>query len=159
MDGSTRPLCPWNSPGKNIGVGCHSFSRGSSRPRDWTHTSYGFCLAGRFFTTGATWDLELFLTDVYPTQCYKGWGGLSMTWLLDVISCVFSCALLTEGKPSSQQILDPQGFRKWLENTLQSSTSLMSQKWVSFPCHISNNYWKGRAAESISELESRLNSL
>ena len=21
---STRLLCPWNSPGKNIGVGCHS---------------------------------------------------------------------------------------------------------------------------------------
>ena len=26
----TRLLCPWDSPGKNTGVGCHSFSRGSS---------------------------------------------------------------------------------------------------------------------------------
>ena len=24
----TRPLCPWNSPGKNTGVGCHSLFQG-----------------------------------------------------------------------------------------------------------------------------------
>ena len=35
----TRLLCPWDFPGKNTGVGCHSFSRGSSRPRDQTHVS------------------------------------------------------------------------------------------------------------------------
>ena len=29
-----RLLCPWDSPGKNIGAGCHSSSRGSSQPRD-----------------------------------------------------------------------------------------------------------------------------
>ena len=23
-----RPLCPWNSPGKNTGVDCHAFSQG-----------------------------------------------------------------------------------------------------------------------------------
>ena len=35
-----RLLCPQESPGKNIDVGCHSFSRGSSRLRDWTSVSY-----------------------------------------------------------------------------------------------------------------------
>ena len=25
VDSSVRLLCPWNSPGKNTGVGCHSF--------------------------------------------------------------------------------------------------------------------------------------
>ena len=39
-----RLLCPWDSPGKNAGVGCHSFSRGSSEPRSPA-------LAGGFFTT------------------------------------------------------------------------------------------------------------
>ena len=29
-------------------------------------------LAGRFVTTSATWDVEMFLVDVCPTQCYKG---------------------------------------------------------------------------------------
>ena len=32
----TRLLCPWTSPGKNTGVGCISFFRGSSQPRDRT---------------------------------------------------------------------------------------------------------------------------
>ena len=31
-------VCPWHSPGKNTGVGCHSFSRGSFQPRDWTRS-------------------------------------------------------------------------------------------------------------------------
>ena len=30
----TRLLRPWDFPGKNAGVGCHSSSRGSSQPRD-----------------------------------------------------------------------------------------------------------------------------
>ena len=29
-------LCPWVSPGKNTGVGCHALLRGSSQPRDQT---------------------------------------------------------------------------------------------------------------------------
>ena len=50
----TRLLCPWDSPGKNTGVGCHFLLQGnlSSRPRNWTQVS---CTAGRFFTVWATW--------------------------------------------------------------------------------------------------------
>ena len=29
-----RPLCPWDSPGKNTGVDCHALLQGSSGPRD-----------------------------------------------------------------------------------------------------------------------------
>ena len=36
-------LCPWNSPDKNTGVGCHSLFQKSSRPRDQTHNS---CISG-----------------------------------------------------------------------------------------------------------------
>ena len=39
-----RLLCPWNSSGKNTGVGCISFSRGPSWPRDQTQVSYIFCI-------------------------------------------------------------------------------------------------------------------
>ena len=46
-----RLLCPWDSPGKNTGVGCISFSRGSSWLRDWTRVSH---TAGRFFTVWVT---------------------------------------------------------------------------------------------------------
>ena len=39
-----RLLCPWDSPGKNTGVGCHSLPRGSFWPRDQTQVSH---VAGR----------------------------------------------------------------------------------------------------------------
>ena len=39
-----RLLCPWDSPGKSTGVGCHlSFSKGSFWPRDWTRVFYVSC--------------------------------------------------------------------------------------------------------------------
>ena len=43
----TRLLCPWNSPGKNTGVGCHSFLQGIflTQRSNWVS-----CIAGRFFT-------------------------------------------------------------------------------------------------------------
>ena len=41
--------------GKNTGVGTISFSRASSRPRDWTQVS---CIAGRFFTIWATREAQ-----------------------------------------------------------------------------------------------------
>ena len=44
MDCTARLLCPWDSPGRNTGVSCISFSRGSSLPRDWTHISYISCI-------------------------------------------------------------------------------------------------------------------
>ena len=43
-------LCPWNSPGKNTGVGSHSLLQGSSWPRDQTQVSH---IAGGFFTMGS----------------------------------------------------------------------------------------------------------
>ena len=46
-------LCPWDSPGKNTGVG--SSSRRSSQPRDRTLISYISCILGRSFTASATW--------------------------------------------------------------------------------------------------------
>ena len=43
-----KTLCPWDFPGKNIGMVAISFSRGSSWPRDQTWVS---CLSGGFFTS------------------------------------------------------------------------------------------------------------
>ena len=48
---TARLLCPWDSPGESTGVGCISYSRGSSWSRDQT---WGSCIAGRFFTYWAT---------------------------------------------------------------------------------------------------------
>ena len=58
----TRLFCLWNSPGKNTGVGSHSFLPGSSPPRDWTHVSCDFWFGRQIHYYWAT---------------RKRWGGLS----------------------------------------------------------------------------------
>ena len=52
---SSRLLCPWDSPGKNTGIGCHALLQKSSWPRD--HQSPA--LAGWFFTISASWEAQL----------------------------------------------------------------------------------------------------
>ena len=52
----TRLLCPWGSPGKNIGEDCHSLLQGSLPHPGMKPTSLtSLALAGGFFTTSATW--------------------------------------------------------------------------------------------------------
>ena len=45
-----RLLCPWDFPGKNIGMGSHSLLRRISWPRDLTQVP---CIAARFLTIWA----------------------------------------------------------------------------------------------------------
>ena len=47
-----RLLCPWDFPGKNIGMGCHFLLQGSFQPRIEPRVQP--CTAGRFFTNWAT---------------------------------------------------------------------------------------------------------
>ena len=47
----TRLLYPWNSPSKNIGVGCQALLQGIFPTRGWTQVSW---IAGRFFIVWAT---------------------------------------------------------------------------------------------------------
>ena len=49
-DPMARFLCPWNSPGKNTGVGSHSLLQGMFHSRDRTQVS---CIVGGFFTVWA----------------------------------------------------------------------------------------------------------
>ena len=60
----TRFLCPWDFPGKNTGVGCLHFFRGSSHlviePKSPS-------LAGVFFTTEQTGNLLITLLTVFKT--------------------------------------------------------------------------------------------
>ena len=56
-----RLLCPWDSPGKNIGVGCHALLQGifltqGSNPHLLSISLKSPALAGRFFITSATWE-------------------------------------------------------------------------------------------------------
>ena len=44
MDCSPLGFCSWNFPGRNTAAGCHSCSRRSSPPRDWTWVSCVSCI-------------------------------------------------------------------------------------------------------------------
>ena len=53
----TRPLCPWDSPGKNTGVGCHFFLQGMILPQGLNPSLFHLpALAGWFLMTGTTWE-------------------------------------------------------------------------------------------------------
>ena len=49
-------VCPWDSPGKNTGVGCHSFFRDLPDLGVEPATPMSPALAEGFFTTSATWE-------------------------------------------------------------------------------------------------------
>ena len=56
----TRLLCPWDSPGKNAGVDCHSLLLGILPIQGSNlHLLISLALAGRFFTTCATQEEQL----------------------------------------------------------------------------------------------------
>ena len=45
-------LCPWGSPGKNTGVGCHALLQGIFLTQGLNCVSCSSCIAGGFFTIG-----------------------------------------------------------------------------------------------------------
>ena len=64
----TRLLCPWDSPGKNTGVGCHALPQGifltqGSKPRLRSPA-----LAGGVLTTVTTWEAPNALIVTYYTH-------------------------------------------------------------------------------------------
>ena len=84
-----------DSPGKSTGVGCHSFSRGSSRPRDQTQLSR---IAGRFFTVWATRDFWAISSCLFLLSGLSGTSPLSLLSTappcrLDIFSCFLSDAM------------------------------------------------------------------
>ena len=57
---TARLLCPWNSPGKNTGVGCHSLLQGIFPGQGLNlQLIMSPALASWFFTTSVTWEAPL----------------------------------------------------------------------------------------------------
>ena len=54
-----RPLCPWDSPGKSTGIGCHFLLQGIFPTQRLNLSLLSPATVGRFFTTSATWEAEL----------------------------------------------------------------------------------------------------
>ena len=71
-------LCSWDSPGKKSGVDCHALLQGIFLTQGSNPCLKSPALAGEFFTTSATWEVDLFFTwfsvNVFKTDskllCY-----------------------------------------------------------------------------------------
>ena len=87
-----HPL-PWDSPGKNAGVGCHFRFQGIFPIRDWTCVSQVFCIGRRVLYHCATWEalrnrLEWLQTRLprYPAPKYSRSQFLSESISRSVLS-------------------------------------------------------------------------
>ena len=52
----TRLLCPWDSSGTNIGMGCHALLRGSSQRHGSSLSLSCPALAEEFYSSSTTWE-------------------------------------------------------------------------------------------------------
>ena len=85
-----RLLYPWDFPGKNTGVGCHSLLQGIFL----TQVS---CIAGRFFTIWATWEalahcgrlyFSKMVTSIY-VPFHMLWCGIFLHWEVESLFSPF----------------------------------------------------------------------
>ena len=100
----TRLLCSWNFPSKNTGVGCHFPTPGDLPDPGIKPASLASpALAGRFFTTSATWK-----SYEKPTRFHHSWDfpgkntGVGCHFLLQEI---FLTQGLNPGLPHYRQTL------------------------------------------------------
>ena len=78
---SGSSLCPWAFLGKNTGVGCHLFSRGSSQPRNWTHDYY---IDRQILYHWATWESHrMHYCVLKSSSCVRLWNGKGVSWHQD----------------------------------------------------------------------------
>ena len=90
----TRFLCPWDSPGKNTGVGCHTLLQGNlHNPGIKPTTVRSPALAGRFFKNsidrGAWWAVVLrghkeLDTTEHGASFARQAGKYKLSWKQDV---------------------------------------------------------------------------
>ena len=78
-----RLLCPWNSPGKNTGVGCYSLLQGIFLTQG---SNPGLLIASRFFTIWATRDWIL-SQDIFSYSDRK----TKPNWIKQKGKCIISC--------------------------------------------------------------------
>ena len=67
---TARLLCPWDFPGKNTGVSCHFLLQEDLPDPGIKPVSLASpALAGRFFTTCATWEARFHYSGINAQQC------------------------------------------------------------------------------------------
>ena len=74
-----RILSPWNSPGKNTGVGCHALLQEIFPTQGLNMCLMSPALAGGFFTTSAMWEAQ---ACVRGQQLCTSWHHRARQWSL-----------------------------------------------------------------------------
>ena len=109
----TRLLCPWDSPGKNTGVGCHALLQGIFPTQEWNPCHKSAALAGGFFTTNTSWEAHI------CTEVRLKWGLAEL--YMDEVDGMFPTFVVTmnyKGDNTSQEkqgSIPPQIRRYWVE--------------------------------------------
>ena len=103
----TGLLCPWDSPGKTTGVGCHSLLQGIFLMRGWTQAS---CTAGRFFTIWVSG--EVLTLDCAADQRWLHLFG-TKKWTLS--STMISLGHLTPSDPQIPKLVTSPMVENWNE--------------------------------------------
>ena len=68
---SARLLCPWDSPGKNTGVGCHALLQRIFLTQGSNPSLMSPALAGGFFTTSTSWEASFISFLKVSSQQWK----------------------------------------------------------------------------------------
>ena len=99
-------LCPWNSPDKDTGAGCHSLSIRSSWPREQTWFSH---IASIFFMVWAIREPLFLMAEYYSTvqRCY---------WVQALTACCITGQQIKKqvvGASNSDFIWKASKLRRW----------------------------------------------
>ena len=92
-------LCPWDSLGRNTGMGCHALLQGIFP----TQGSMEPALASRFFTNSTTWEAYVYIPHLlYP--CVYWWTLELLPYLSYLGLLIINSAALNIGMHVSLQI-------------------------------------------------------
>ena len=113
-------LRPWDSLGKNTGVGCHALLQGTFLTQGSTFLESP-ALASRFFTTSATWEVILNLNE---SKNYNLRTGMVKAFLLHWLSLGEVVSFLPVGLLNWSLHAEFEGVHFWVleEASLPSST-------------------------------------
>ena len=97
----TRLLCPWDSPGKNTGVGCHALLQGIFPNQDQTQVSHS---AGGFFTIWATREALYHINNIIYLDAQIVQEFIS-SWLLCLFKTLNSHENISNSSASAPDLL------------------------------------------------------
>ena len=128
-----RLLCPWDSPGKNTGVGCHVLQGIFLTQGLNPYLLHLPVLPGRLFATSATWEAHQVLACGSSSAQFSDDFTLGTWGLLSIPLCWYPLASLKHW-PSQSGLYSAFSFLPDL-SSVKSMTSSFFHLWFSLTSH------------------------